>query len=255
VLKNGSDEISCTPPHDVPGTPFTDVMIRANSTEGAETAKILNTLVIKSQAILEKHPVNLKRISEGKDPANSVWFWSPGHRPKMKTLQELYGIKGAVISAVDLVKGLGIYAGMDVIEVEGATGLYDTNYEGKARAAVDALADHNLVYLHVEATDEAGHEGDVDLKIRTIEYLDSRIVKYIAEETAKMDEPVAIAITPDHGTPCAVRTHVHDPVPFLIYNPLLEPDAVTRYDEESAKRGSFGTIIGDRFMKALIGLS
>ncbi len=253
VMKNGSDKIACTPPHDVPGTPFTDVMIRAASSEGEATATSLNSLILKSQAILEKHPVNQKRISAGKDPANSVWFWSPGHRPKMKTMQELYNIKGAVISAVDLVKGLGIYAGMDVIEVEGATGLYDTNYEGKARAAVEALADHDLVYLHVEATDEAGHEGDIDLKIRTIEYLDKRIVKFIAEETAKMTEPVAIAVTPDHGTPCAVRTHVHDPVPFLIYNPLLEPDAVTRYDEESTKRGSFGTIVGDQFMKALIG--
>ncbi len=251
VMKNGSDEISCTPPHDVPGTHFMKVLIKGNTDKGTETAGILNGLILKSQVVLDKHPVNQKRIEEGKDPANSIWFWSPGHRPQMKTLQELYGLKGAVISAVDLVKGLGIYAGMDVIDVEGATGLYDTNYEGKAIAAVEALADHDLIYLHVEATDEAGHEGDIDLKIRTIEYLDKRIVKYVMEKTAEMDEPVTIAITPDHGTPCAVRTHVHDPVPFIIYNPKQEPDSVSRYDEESVKRGIYGTISGAQFMNAI----
>ncbi|MCD4702320.1 MAG: cofactor-independent phosphoglycerate mutase [Candidatus Aegiribacteria sp.] len=252
VLKDGSDGISCTPPHDVPGTDFDEVMISVSEPEGNKTAALLNILILKSQEILKDHPINLKRISEGKDPANSVWFWSPGHKPEMKTLTELYGIKGAVISAVDLVKGLGIYAGMDVIEVEGATGLYDTNYEGKAQAAIDALkGDYDFVYLHVEATDEAGHEGDVDLKIRTIEYLDRRVVRFIVEETEKMKEDVAIAITPDHGTPCDVRTHVHDPVPFLIYRPGENPDDVMRYDETSAESGSFGTIEGNTFIRAL----
>ena len=251
VMKNGCDEISCTPPHDVPGTPFMSVLIKGNTDRGTNTAGTLNGLILKSQVVLKKHEVNQKRIANGKDPANSIWFWSPGHRPKMKTLQELYGVKGAVISAVDLVKGLGIYAGMDVIEVEGATGLYDTNYEGKAEAAVDALADHDLVYLHVEATDEAGHEGDIDLKIETIEYLDKRIVKYVMEETAKVDEPVTIALTPDHGTPCAVRTHVHDPVPFIICDPQQDPDGVQKYDEDSCEGGCYGTISSTRFMKAL----
>ena len=253
VLAGGSDKIACTPPHDVPGTPFADVMVRATSTEGEQTAQTLNKLILDSQKILAEHPVNKKRLAEGKDPANSIWFWSQGHRPKMKTLQELYGIRGAVISAVDLIKGLGIYAGMDVIEVEGATGLYDTNYEGKAQAAVDALKQYDFVFLHVEATDEAGHEGDIDLKIRTIEYLDSRVVKFIAEETAKMAEPVAIGITPDHATPCAVRTHVHDPVPFIILNPLVTPDKVLRYDEDSVREGAFGLLQGEEFIKALLG--
>ncbi len=253
VLKEGSDAISCTPPHDVPGTDFDNVMIDALKPEGNSTASLLNILILKSQEILKDHPVNLKRISEGKDPANSVWFWSPGHKPRMKTLTELYGIKGAVISAVDLVKGLGIYAGMDVIEVEGATGLYDTNYEGKAQAAIDALrGDYDFVYLHVEATDEAGHEGDVDLKIRTIEYLDRRVVRFIVEEAEKMQEDVAIAITPDHGTPCDIRTHVHDPVPFLIYHPGEDRDDVTRYDEISTENGSYGTVEGDAFIRALL---
>jgi 2,3-bisphosphoglycerate-independent phosphoglycerate mutase len=253
VLKDGSDAISCTPPHDVPGTDYTDVLIQVTESAGERTAALLNILTLQSQDILKNHPVNLKRIAEGKDPANSIWFWSPGYRPKMKTMTELYGIKGAVISAVDLVKGLGIYAGLDVIEVEGATGLFDTNYEGKAQAAVDALkGDYDFVYLHVEATDEAGHEGDVDLKIRTIEYLDNRIVKYIMEQTSCMPEDVAIAITPDHGTPCDVRTHVHDPVPFLIYHPGEKPDDVLRYDEVSTESGSYGTIEGDTFIRSLL---
>ncbi len=171
----------------------------------------------------------------------------------MKTFAELFGLKGAVISAVDLVKGLGVYAGLDIIEVEGATGLYDTNYEGKAKAAIEALkGDYDFVYLHVEATDEAGHEGDVDLKIKTIEFLDNRIVKYLIEETAKMKEDVAIGITPDHGTPCDIRTHVHDPVPFLIYRPGDKADNVTSYDEVSTESGSYGVIKGDAFIRALL---
>ena len=170
----------------------------------------------------------------------------------MNTLQEEYGIKGAMISAVDLLYGIGIYAGMTPIKVPGSTGLYDTNYEGKAEAAVRALQDHDLVYLHIEASDEAGHEGDADLKKRTIEYLDSRVVKYIMEETAKMDEDVAIAITPDHATPCALRTHTHDPVPFIIYHPDEEGDKVDRYDENSAENGSYSLLSGVQFIKALL---
>lgn len=253
VMKNGNDSVYCTPPHDVPGTAYAEVMITTTNPDGAETASVLNQLILRSQEILKDHPVNLKRIAEGKDPANSVWFWSPGYKPQMKTFAELFGLKGAVISAVDLVKGLGVYAGLDIIEVEGATGLYDTNYEGKAKAAVDALkGDYDFVYLHVEATDEAGHEGDVDLKIKTIEYLDNRIVKYLIEETAKMKEDVAIGITPDHGTPCDIRTHVHDPVPFLIYRPGDKADNVTSYDEVSTESGSYGVVKGDAFIKALL---
>ncbi len=253
VLKNGNSSISCTPPHDVPGTPFKDVMIESSASEGIKTAELLNNLILKSQNILSNHPVNKKRVAEGKDPANSIWFWSPGYKPEMQTLKELYGVKGAVISAVDLVKGLGVYAGLDIIEVEGATGLYDTNYEGKAQAAIDALKDgYDFVYLHVEATDEAGHEGDVALKIKTIEYLDRRIVKFLIGETAKMEEPVSIGITPDHGTPCEIRTHVHDPVPFAIYIPGNKGDSVLTYNEKSTANGSLGLIKGNTFIKTLL---
>jgi 2,3-bisphosphoglycerate-independent phosphoglycerate mutase len=254
VLRNGRKELKLTPPHDVPGTPFMDVMPGSSDTAADKTCGILTDLILRSQKLLNDHPVNIKRAAEGKDPANSVWFWSAGYKPEMKTLKELYGKTGAVISAVDLLYGIGVYAGMDVIHVEGATGLYTTNYEGKAKAAVEALRTHDLVYLHVEATDEAGHEGDADLKIRSLEYLDKRALKYIMEETAKFDEPVAIALTPDHATPCAVRTHVHDPVPFVIYRPGEEPDAVTEYNEKSVENGYYGLIEGDMFIKALFGI-
>lgn len=252
VLNRGSDQVICTPPHDVPGTPFKEVLVRSKKVDGETTADLLNDLILKSQVLLGNHPVNLGRIAAGKDPANSVWFWSPGYRPNMKTFKELYGKTGAVISAVDLIYGIGAYAGFEAIKVSGSTGLYDTNYEGKAKAAVEALNDVDFVYLHIEASDEAGHEGDVDLKVRTLEYLDQRVVKYIVDETAKMDEPVAIAILPDHPTPCELRTHTHDPVPFMIYNPSKAPDAVKEYNEESVKKGIYGTIKGDGFIKTLL---
>ncbi|MDR4987667.1 MAG: cofactor-independent phosphoglycerate mutase [Bacteroidales bacterium] len=253
VLNKGSNEIQCTPPHDVPGAEYRDLLVRAESGNGSKTAGLLNNIILLSQALLGDHPVNKARVAAGKDPANSVWFWSPGYRPKMKTFMELYGKTGAVISAVDLIYGIGAYAGFEAVKVPGSTGLYDTNYEGKARAAVDALNRVDLVYLHIEASDEAGHEGDVDLKIKTLESLDQRVVKYIAEQTRQMNEPVAIALLPDHPTPCELRTHVHDPVPFMIYHPGAQPDKVQVYDEESVKEGHFGLLKGNGFIRALLG--
>ncbi|HNW52218.1 MAG TPA: cofactor-independent phosphoglycerate mutase [Prolixibacteraceae bacterium] len=254
VIKGGKKFLKCTPPHDVPGTPFQEVMIQPINEEGVETAQLLNDLILKSLELLKDHPVNLKRKEAGKDRANSIWPWSPGYKPQMPTLKDLFGIeKSAVISAVDLIQGIGVYAGMEVLKVEGATGLYDTNYEGKAQAAIDALkGGADFVYVHVEASDEAGHEGNVDLKVKTIEYLDSRILKPVMEAVAELDEPLAIALLPDHPTPCALRTHTHEPIPFVIYRPGDEPDQVVKYDEESAKKGGYGTLAGDEFIKALL---
>jgi 2,3-bisphosphoglycerate-independent phosphoglycerate mutase len=252
-MKGGNKLLNCTPPHDVPGTPFADVMIKALSEEAVGTADILNELTLKSQKLLENHPVNTKRKALGKDPANSIWLWSPGYRPQMQTISQLFGVKsGAVISAVDLIKGIGVYAGLRPIIVEGATGLYDTNYEGKAQAAIDALKQDDFVYLHIEASDEAGHEGDVDLKVKTIEYLDSRIVKPIFEAVSTWNEPVTIAILPDHPTPCSIRTHTANPVPFLIYRPGQQPDGLSCYDEYEAQKGSFGSLRSEEFMKLLL---
>jgi 2,3-bisphosphoglycerate-independent phosphoglycerate mutase len=252
-IKGGDKRVSCTPPHDVPGTPFAEVLVKADCPEAENTAELLNKLILKSMEILPKHPVNLKRVSEGKDPANCIWPWSAGYKPEMKTLMERYGLKsGAVISAVDLIRGIGVYAGLEVIKVDGATGLYDTNYEGKTQATLDALRKHDFVYLHIEASDEAGHEGNVDLKKKTVEYLENRVVKPILEEVSKWDEPVAIAILPDHPTPCRLKTHISEPIPFLIYYPGIQPDGVSQYDEESAKAGDYGLLTGDEFMKALL---
>ena len=254
-LKNGNKHLKCTPPHDVPGTPFTSVLIQALTPEAEPTAALLNALILKSQALLENHPVNIKRASQGKEKANSIWPWSPGRKPQMKEMTEIYPIKsGSVISAVDLIKGIGVYAGLKSIDVEGATGLYTTNYEGKARAAIEALRTDDFVFLHIEASDEAGHEGDVGLKIKTIEYLDSRIVKPILEELLTWNEPVTIALLPDHPTPCAIRTHTNTPVPFIIYHTDNVPDNVELYDEFSCQAGSYGLLKGSEFIEEVIKL-
>lgn len=255
VIKGGNKNVHCTPPHDVPGTLFEQVLPASKIPEAEKTSEVLNGLIKRSQEILKNHPVNERRKSQGKDPANSIWPWSPGYKPAMPTLNEMFGIKrSAVISAVDLIHGIGRYAGMDVIHVEGATGLYNTNYEGKAKAAVDALKEYDFVYLHIEASDEAGHEGDVELKTKTIEYLDERVVKYILNETQKMDEPVAIAILPDHPTPCALKTHTRSPVPFTIYKSGMSPDTVMVYDEFDTRNGAFGLLKGDEFIKTFLGI-
>ena len=253
IMKGGNKQITCTPPHDVPGAEVNSVLVKADVAEAEESARLLNELTLRSQELLENHPVNLKRKAEGKDPANSIWVWSPGYKPSMKTLKEKFGIgSGAVISAVDLIKGIGVYAGLESIEVEGATGLYNTNYEGKAEAAIEALKKNDFVFLHIEASDEAGHEGDVDLKVKTIEYLDSRIVKPIYEEVSKWDEPVSIAILPDHPTPCAIKTHTASAIPFIIYNPEAEADKVEVYNEFSVKEGSYGILNEDEFIKSFL---
>ncbi len=252
-LKGGDKRIATTPPHDVPGTPYRDVLVRALVPEAEATAVRINELVERSQELLKDHPVNRARVAAGKEPANSIWPWSPGYRPRMETLMQRYGIRdGVVISAVDLIKGIGVYAGLKPVDVEGATGLYTTNYEGKARAALDALRTHDFVFLHIEASDEAGHEGDAELKVRTIEYLDSRVVKTILDEISGWDEPVSMAILPDHPTPCALRTHTAKPVPFTIYRTGVSGDGVQRFDERSAQEGSYGNLSGDEFMNLFI---
>lgn len=263
VIKGGDKRIDCTPPHDVPLKPYRPLMVKPMpGTEhitqpegGAEltpqqTADLINDLIVRSQKLLENHPLNLKRKAEGKDPANSIWPWSPGYRPQMEPLAVKYPQirKGSVISAVDLINGIGYYAGLRRLTVEGATGLYDTNYENKAAAALEALKTDDFVYLHVEASDEAGHEGDVDLKIRTIENLDSRAIGPIYEAVKDWDEPVAIAVLPDHPTPCKLRTHTAEPVPFLIWYPGIEPDKVQTFDEVAACSGAYGLMKEDEFM-------
>jgi 2,3-bisphosphoglycerate-independent phosphoglycerate mutase len=243
-------DVECAPPHDHVGEPVAELLPRAKSEPARVTAARLRDLYERALPLLASHPVNRKRREEGKDTADAVWPWSPGYRPSMKTLKERFGVKGAVISAVDLVIGLGCYAGMKPIHVEGATGLHDTNYEGKAQACLDALETHDLVYVHVEASDEAGHSKDLDLKIRCIEYLDKRLVAPILRGIEGKN--TAVAVLPDHPTPVETGSHATDPVPVAILTPGAQPDAVQGYDEEQVKAGSLGMLQGDQFIRTLL---
>ena len=261
VIKGGNKHIVCSPPHDHPDQLWQPLLVKeeeggeeAGRMTPKETADLLNELIIKSQAILSNHPINKKRIEEGRDQANSIWPWSPGYRPSMQTIEEMYpSVKsGSVISAVDLIRGIGHYAGLKIVVVDGATGLYDTNYEGKVKAAIEALKNDDFVFLHVEASDEAGHDGDLALKLRTIENLDKRVVKPIYNEVKTWDEPVAIAVLPDHPTPVEIRTHVNEPVPFAIYYPGIEADGVHEYDELSCVSGGYGLLKQQEFMQVFM---
>lgn len=254
VIKGGNAHINTTPPHDVPLKPWRPLLVKPEDCQATNTALLLNELIVKSQQLLAGHPVNKARAAAGKDMANSIWPWSPGYRPDMQPLSSSYPEirSGAVITAVDLIRGIGHYAGLRVIDVEGATGLYNTNYEGKTRAALEALRTDDFVYLHIEAPDEAGHEGDIPLKLRTIEDIDRKVVGPILDELSTWDEPVAIGFLPDHPTPCELRTHTADPVPFIIYKPGVEADGVMVFDEDSCKQGSYGEMDGIEFLPTFL---
>lgn len=267
IIRGGNKHIVCAPPHDHPEEEWRQLMVRPehgweNRRDGdrmtaQQTADIINTLILKSQQLLEQHPFNKERAAQQKDAANSIWPWSGGYRPKMDTLQQMYPqIKeGDVISAVDLIRGIGRYAGLNRVTVEGMTGLADTNYENKAQAAIDMLRQHDFVYLHVEASDEAGHDGDLELKLKTIENLDRRIVKPVYEEVSTWtDTPVCIAILPDHPTPVELRIHVAEPVPFIIWHPGITPDGVETYNEVSCVSGSYGLLRLEEFMNKFMEL-
>lgn len=272
VVKRGSKHVECAPPHDHPNEEWRPLLVKSepgweNKREpiigldgkptgelrmtGQETADLLNDLILKSQPLLANHPYNQDKVAHGERPANSIWPWSGGYRPTMQTLMQQYqGVNsGSVISAVDLIRGIGRYAGLDVIKVKGATGLADTNYEGKAEAALQALEAQDFVYLHLEASDEAGHDGDLDLKLRTIDYLDRRIVGPIYNKVKTWDEPVCIALLPDHPTPVEMRIHVAEPVPFAIWYKGIEPDSVQQYDEVACASGAYGLLHLDQFMQ------
>ena len=251
ILRNfpNSHLIECTPPHDVIGADISTVLPIAKSVEVEKTVNLLKEIIYDSKGVLEPHPVNIARQKSGKRPGNMIWPWGGGKKPSMPSFKEKYGLKAAVISAVDLVKGIGIYAGMKIIDVPGATGLYDTNYEGKAESALRALEDHDLVFVHVEAPDEAGHARDYMQKVKTIEDLDRRLVGRILEG---LKEEYAIAILPDHPTPIRVGTHTKDPVPFAIYSPFLDSDGVKKFDEFSARNGAFGLVKHEYLMSLLL---
>ena len=259
IIKGGNKHITCAPPHDHPNEEWRGLLVKPEKGyehEALQTATLLNKLIIKSQEVLYNAPLNIRRRSEGKDQANSIWPWGGGYRPQMKTLSEMYPQikRGDVISAVDLIRGIGHYAGLSNIIVPGATGLANTDYEGKTQAALDALRKDDFVFLHVEASDEAGHDGDLELKLRTIENLDKRMVGPIFEEVSKWDESVCIAVMPDHPTPVEIRTHVKEPVPFLVWYPGIEPDSVKTYNEVSCVSGSYSMLHLTEFMDMFMGI-
>ena len=263
VIKGGSKHIVCAPPHDHPNEPWRPLLVKPENTaccgstaaekgrlSPQETANLLNDLILRSQELLANHPFNIERAKRGERQANSIWPWSGGYRPSMQTISAQYPeVKsGAVISAVDLIRGIGHYAGLRIIEVEGATGLANTNYEGKAQAAIDALQRDDFVFVHVEATDEAGHDGDLELKLRAINYLDQRLIKPIIEAIEQMDEDVCVAVLPDHPTPVELRIHVNEPVPFIIWHKGIVADNVHQYDEISCVSGGYGLLRLRQFM-------
>ena len=252
VVADGEFRLESFPPHDNVGTPWRDLAIRSiepSSPAGKETAKLLNGFVEESRKFLENHPINMRRRADGKQPANLLWPWAPGKKPDIQTIEERFGVRGAAITAVDLIKGLAIYAGMKPINVEGATGLYDTNYEGKADAALEALEEVDFVYIHVEAADEAGHEKNLPLKIRCIEDLDRRLIQRVVKGAQEKGWDCVFAVLPDHTTPIALGNHGREPVPVAIRFPRLSGDAVENYDEESVKSGSLGLMTGTQFIE------
>ncbi len=267
VIKGGNKHLVCAPPHDHPNEEWQQLLVKpekgytdpadAGRMSAKDTADLINSLILKSRELLAAHPFNKDRARKGQDQANSIWPWSGGYRPQMDPISKTYPqVKsGSVISAVDLIRGIGHYAGLRNIIVEGATGLADTNYEGKAKAAIEALRHEDFVFLHIEASDEAGHDGDMPLKLKTIENLDSRIVGPIYEEVKTwQNDPVCIAVLPDHPTPVEIRTHVKEPVPFLIYYPGIEPDGVQVYDEQSTVSGSYGMLRLNQFMDTFMSI-
>lgn len=263
VIGGGDKHIACTPPHDVPGQPWRPLMVKAETPEAQPTADLINELILRSQTILSQHPLNLQRQAEGHDPANSIWPWAGGNCPRYTPLTVTYPQikRGAVITAVDLIRGIGHYAGLRCIDVPGATGLFNTNYEGKAEAALAALETDDFVYLHIEAPDEAGHDGKMELKIQTIEDIDSKVVGPILsalydapDSRQRFSDEVAVAILPDHPTPVHHRTHTNEPIPFAVYAPGIQADAVQTFDEDACQDGACGSLEKNQFIDLFMGL-
>jgi len=253
VVDGGDPHIKCWPPHDFIGRNIAELKITALERSGEKTAELLNRLVADSAAVLAALPLNRGKAAPGEKRPTLIWPWAAGGKPRMKSIKELTGLDGAVITAVDLVKGLGIYAGMKIIAVKGATGNSHTNYEGKAAAALEALQKYDYVYLHVEAADEAGHDGDLALKIKVIEDLDSRLVAPILAGIEGSKTEIRIALLPDHPTPVESRMHVKDPVPVVLWGSGVAADAVLEYNEEAAKKGALGLMEQKDFFRNFFG--
>ena len=226
-----TDLAPLTPPHDITGR-----VVRDYVPKHPNAAKLYD-MMKKSVELLKGHPINKDRIARGLNPANCVWFWGEGRRAELENFTKKTGLKGTMISAVDLLKGIAKFGGMDIAEVEGATGYIDTNFKGKAQAALDALANgSDFVYVHMEAPDECGHRHEIENKVKSLEIIDKDVLGYMLPELDKKYDDYKIMILPDHPTPLALRTHVSDPVPFLIYKKSAPVKGVASFNEESAKK-------------------
>lgn len=248
VVDRGVTGHTLTPPHDISDRKITEYLPKG------ELGETYLEMMKKSYALLKNHPVNLKRIAEGKRPANSIWLWGEGTKPALAPFENVRGLKGGIISAVDLVKGIGMLAGMKIIEVDGATGNYDTNFLGKAQAAANALIGGlDFVYIHMEAPDECGHHGDVDHKIYSIERIDSVVIPTLTGMLESAGEDYAILVCPDHPTPCKCKTHVSEPVPFLIYsNAKNLGNGAVRYTEDEAAKTALYVADGYKLIETLL---
>ena len=247
--------LKSTPPHDVVGEPIHEHLLKGGNDVLDALSRKLNELMCNSSDVLENQPVNQKRVECGKNPANMIWLWGQGPKPQLPHFKDKYGLKGATITGVDLIKGIGTYLGLTNVHVPGATGFYDTDYCGKAKYALEALKDHDLVFIHVEAPDEAGHAGDIQEKIKAIERIDKRILSKLREELPLMDD-YALAVLPDHPTPIDIRTHTSDPVPYAVYTPDCQADKTQSYNElsilSSFKDSSNAIMEGYKFLKFFI---
>lgn len=233
VWNGGSTNVDMTPPHDISDKKIADHLPKGDG------ADVFLEMMKKSEKILKEHPVNKARVAAGKNPATSIWPWGEGTKPQLENFEEKFGVKGSVISAVDLIKGIAKCAGMNSIDVEGATGNCETNWEGKAQAALDAiLGGSDFVYLHMEAPDEMGHQGAPEKKKFAVETIDTKVVKFLKDELEKRGIDYKMLIMPDHPTPISLKTHVSDPVPYVIYDSTKELDTGLSYTEENGKKTS-----------------
>ncbi len=247
VWDGGSKNITLTPPHDI-----SDRKITAYLPKGDGDNEILE-IMKQSYQLLKEHPINKDRMARGLNPANSLWIWGEGTKPQLSLFSEKYGVSGTMISAVDLLKGIGFGAGMDVLEVAGATGTVETNFDGKAQAAIDAFKNGTeLVYIHMEAPDECGHHGDLEGKIKSIELIDEKVVGPVTKYLKSTGEEFKVLITPDHPTPISLKTHVHDAIPFVIYDSRSAQGSGVCYNEKNAKNAGLYIEPGYQLMEQFL---
>lgn len=249
IVENGTTDLgSMTPPHDISGKVVGEYL------SGSENAKELIAMMKDSYSFLKDHPINKKRIAEGKSPGNSIWLWGEGKKPALDSFEDLYGVKGSIISAVDLLKGIAICAGMSAPDVEGATGYLDTNFEGKANAAVEEFKKgKDFIYIHIEAPDECGHRNEPENKVKSIELIDQKVLPIILDYLNSTGEDYKIMILPDHPTPIVTMTHASDPVPFMIYHKGNEIDSgVKSINEKTAKATGDFVAFGPSLMKEFL---